>query len=261
MKQVTAFTVFKELVITDFVIFKSIFKDKIINLLIWVTTTVAVNCYLMPYFGMPASYGPFMLAGACASIGVFESYGAIMRLVSDIEGDFVLGYYATLPLPTWLIFMRLIVYQALNTFFLGMLALPIGNLFLEQPISLASINWPTFLSIFALSYIFYGALVLFAASFIKSMLHLENVWMRIMYPLWFLGGFQFSWYALHKIAPKCAYINLLNPITYVTEGVRGTMLGSTEYISPWICMGMLILFTFFCGFVGITRLIKRLDFV
>ena len=254
-------TCFKELLLTDLRAFKSIIIDKLIDLGIWVITTVAVTSYLFPAFGMSPDFGPFTLVGLCASAGLFEVFPSIMALISDFENDQVIAYYVTLPMPSWLVFMRSVVYYAICSMVLGLFTLPIGNLFLQNPIAYTQIHIPKFLFMISLISIFYGAFIIFVASYVKDMLRIGSVWMRIVYPLWFLGGFQFSWKGLHEISPILAYINLFNPLTYCMEGIRATVLDPSDYLPFWFCALMLMLFTVLCTVVGIMRLKKRLDFI
>ncbi len=102
---------------------------------------------------------------------------------------------------------------------------------------------------------------LMVGSFVKNMSTIGSVWMRFIYPIWFLGGFQFSWTVLFKTSPKLAYLNLINPMTYIMEAIRGAILGQEGYLPFWPCTSMVILFAFACAWYGIVRLKKRLDFV
>ena len=93
------------------------------------------------------------------------------------------------------------------------------------------------------------------------MARLENAFMRIVYPLWFLGGFQFSWKVLHDCSPTLATLNLLNPYVYSMESMRAAALGQHDYLPFWYCIGALVLFTIMFASWGIIRLKKRLDFI
>lgn len=261
MKNISYAHVFKELLFTDLRAFKNVIKDKLIDLFIWISTVTAVTSYLMPLFGLEVEFGPFTLVGLAASAGLFELFPAVMNMISDFENDQVIAYYMTLPIASWLVFMRAIVYYAISSAALGTLVLPVGNLFLRNPIALTEIHIIKFITIFLLMNMFYGAFTLFIASYVKNMLRVGSVWMRIVYPLWFLGGFQFSWYALHSVSKSLAYLDLINPITYIMEGLRAAVLGQEGYMSFWICILMLALCTIFCSYVGIVRLKRRLDFI
>jgi len=109
--------------------------------------------------------------------------------------------------------------------------------------------------------LFVGAFSMFIVSIIKDMNHTNQIGVRFMFPLWFLGGSQFSWLTLHKFVPKVSYVALANPLIYAHEASRVAILGQKGYIPFWTCIGMLLLFTFLFGWLGIRKMKKRLDYV
>ena len=256
-----SFKTFKELLKTDLYILKGTIVDQVINLMIWTCANLLVMGYLMPAFGLSAGYGPFILAGLCASAGLFGVFPSVAGMVSDFEGDQIITYYLTLPLPSWMVFLRLIFYYTLNFAMLGILVLPIGQLIIWKQFNLLNISFHKFAIIFIIIHLFYGAFTLWIASRVPNMTKIGNVWMRFVYPIWFMGGFQFSWSVLASKWPYLAYMNFLNPITYMMEGMRAAVLGQEGYLNFWLCAGMLALFTLLAAWRGITLLKKRLDFV
>lgn len=252
--------IFKQLLAADLIIFYESLKDKLINLFIWVFITLIVMGYIMPAFGL-TNFGPFQLAGLIASAGLFEVYPSAMSLVGDFSGDRVISYHLTLPLPPWLVLLKTITYYALNALTLSLCVIPMGKLVLWNQFDLTAISWPHFAFFILLVALFYGVFTLWIASKSESVDKMGNVWMRFIFPMWFLGGFQFSWQALYNIMPGLAYVGLVNPMTYVMEGVRATVLGQTGYLSFWLAAIVLLFFIIGFGYSAITRLKVRLDFV
>ena len=186
----------KYLLLTDLHVFKGVIVDKLINLCIWVVTNIGIFTYVLPAFGLQQDYGPFLFAGLCASAGLFEVFPSVAALVSDIKGNQVLLYQCTLPIPSSLVLLRVIAYNAIGACMLGLFVLPIGSLILWNQFSLSSINWLQLLLILPLMSLFFGSYTLFIVSRVNNMEKIGNTWMRFVYPLWFMGGFQFSWYSL-----------------------------------------------------------------
>ena len=255
------FNVFKNLLKIDLKLFGEIFWDKVIDLFIWVTCTILIMGYVMPLLGLASDYGVFQLAGLVASAGLFEVFPSVMNLVSDFEGDRLISYELILPAPSLLIFIKIITNYALSAIILGLCVVPMGKLILWNQFDLTQINIIQFALMLIMSGIFYGVFTLWISSLCKSVSRVGNVWMRFIFPLWFLGGFQFSWNVLYKLAPKLANINLLNPMTYIMEGMRAALLGQTGYISVWFCIAALSVFIMIFSCIAIKRLKKRLDFV
>ena len=139
--------------------------------------------------------------------------------------------------------------------------LPIGKLVLWNQVNLAQINYPKLLLALIFQNIFYACFTIFAGSLIDSMSKLGMVWSRCIFPMWFMGGFQFSWMALYSVTPIVAWINLLNPMIYITESTRIALLGQADFINFWLCLGMITIFSIVSFAVGLWNLKKQLDFV
>jgi len=261
MQKVSVLHVFKQLLRTDLYILKGTVADQIFNLAIWMSTQVAVNTYLMPAFGITPDYGSFILAGLCASAGLFGVFPSVATLISDFQGDQMISYYLTLPMPSWMVFLRLIFYYALNFGMLGIMVLPLGQLLVWDQFNILQVHPVKFFIMFVLTHLFYGAFTLWIASRVCDMTKIGNVWMRFVYPIWFLGGFQFSWEILHSKVPHVAWLNFFNPMMYIMEGMRAAILGQEGYLNFWLCAVMLCLFTALCSWRGIVLLQRRLDFV
>jgi ABC-2 type transport system permease protein len=246
---------------TDLEIFKQTIWGKLIDLFIWIVTMVFVTTYLMPSFGLAQAYTGFLVASLVASAGLFELYTSVTNLVSDFEGTDITSYYLTLPMPSYMVFIEKLLYYSINTAVLGLLVLPICKLLAWSSFDLSHISLVKFALIYIVTNVFYATFTLWVTSNVPGMEEIGSVWMRFVYPLWFLGGFQYSWQVLYAFSPKLAYISLINPMIYVMEGFRAAVLGQEGSLNFWLCLGMLTLFTLLCGWYGLRRLKKRLDYI
>ncbi len=254
-------TVFKDLILSDLIIFKQVFFGKFVDLTIWVVLTVIVTGYVMPLFGLANDFGTFQFAGILASIGLFELYSNIVDMVTDLEGDRIINYRLTLPIPSWLAITSKATYYFIIYFILAVSMLPVGKLSLWYQFDLTQVNYFKLLLIFISASGFYACFVLWVSSYIENMTKLGNVWSRYIFPMWFLGGFQFSWIKLYQALPSLGLINLFNPMIYITEAMRTAILGQQGYLNFWLCMLAITLFSGVCFALGMQALKKRLDFV
>lgn len=255
------FNICKALIHADLLIFKQQFFDKFIDVTIWVVLSLVVMSYVMPYFGLTGDFGVFQLGGLIAAAGLFELYGNVVDLVSDFQGDRVINYNLTLPIPSRLAILSKTAYYILIYVVLSVLMIPIGKICLWHQFDLTHISYIKLLLAILCQSIFYGCFVLFPASIINNMTQLGMVWARFIFPMWFLGGFQFSWMALLKTVPLLAYINLFNPMIYITEAVRIALLGQEGYINFWLCLLAIICFSLFFLYISLRNLKKKLDYV
>lgn len=254
------FNTCKNLVWADLCVFKQNVMTKAIDVGIWVVLTVIVTGYVMPYFGLD-NFGPFQLCGVIAAVGLFELYSCVVDLVADLEGDRVINYSLTLPIPSIYALISKSVYYCIIYAVLTILMLPLGYICLWNQWHLMDICYYKLALAILFQSIFYSCFVLWAASMVENMGKLGTVWSRYIFPMWFMGGFQFSWLALYSAMPYVAYLNVINPMIYITESTRAAMLGQSGYINFWICLVAIAAFSVLCLALGIRNLKKRLDFV
>lgn len=247
------------LVRRDMHVFWPTFFDRFINGTIWVVLTVIIFQYVFPQMGMSQDYAVFMACANCMSWGFFEVMGNVARLVGDLIGPKAIEYDLTLPLPQWLVFTRLAISNALQAMAIALFILPISKLVLWEQFNFAQVSFGKFAVIFVLGNMFYGFFSLWLASITKNMDAINNVWMRVVFPLWWVGGYQFSWGTMNKMAPRFAKVCLLNPLVYSFEGIRAAILGQEGFINVWYCAGALILASIVVGYIGTRRMMARLD--
>lgn len=235
--------------------------DKFINVSIWSVCTLFVSGYLMQSFGLSQSYGAFQFGGIIASIGIFELYSNAITFVSDLEGDRTIAYYLTLPTHTATVLCSHVLYYAIVGSLISFMSIVPAKLILWNKLNLLAINWIKLLLFVVLINLFCATLTLLISAFVPSMDKFDTLWLRTLFPLWFLGGFQFSWYSVHSALPMFSYLMLLNPFLYMSEGIRYALLGPDGTISFWLCCLILVIMLVGVAYWSYKRLKKRLDFV
>ena len=261
MKKYVYFNICKNLILSDLIVLRPMFISKFIDISIWVILTIFVTGHVMPYFGLSANFGSFQFGGVIAAVGLFELYSSVVDFVSDLHGDRVIDYNLTLPIPSWLAILSKGIYYFIIYFILSIAVLPVGKIMLWNQFDLSLVHYFKLLLAVVFQNIFYASFTIWAGSIIEDMSKLGTIWSRFIFPMWFMGGFQFSWIALYSVTPKIAIINLLNPMIYVTESTRVALLGQTDYLNFWICLLMIMFFSVICFLAGLKNLKKRLDFI
>lgn len=252
-----------QLVKTDLAACRKNLIDNMIDIAVYVSLIVWAMTYMMPLLGTTTDYGPFAAIATIPSACVFETYGLAINLIGDIRGEKLISYRLTLPLPTTLVFVAkgcaYAIRMALNALVAAIVSISI--LAVGGRFSLTFVSPFKLLLISAVMVICSGFLVLFLGSLVRSMDRIGSVWTRVLYPLWFLSGAQFSWIIMNSFSPTIGLLALANPFLYIMEGTHAAMLNPAGYLNFWLCLAMTALFTFLFGFVGIKRLKKQLDWV
>lgn len=251
----------RHLFITDWMTFKQHALSKCGSVVIWGGCQLIVGGYFLPELGITSSYGIIALAGCLALAGFMDAFGNVMELVVDLETDKLMFYYATLPVPVWVVFVQKIASLALFSVIQTLTFLPVSKILLWNMFDISTIHVWYLAIAMIMGNVFYAAFTLFIASFVKTRSQMSSVWRAWIFPLWFLGGFGFSWGVIYKALPWFAYVELLNPIIYISESYRVVFLGQQEMLNFWLCVIMIGVFTVVTGWIGIKRLKQRCDFV
>ncbi len=259
--KLTTLMVLKQLLRRDFLVIRRELLSKLINYACWLMPNLVVFIFILPFLGIKLEYGIFVLIGNIATIGLFTAVSSIPALLNEIEESELVYYYLSLPLPAWLLFVRYALAFSIDAFMVAVAVLPFCKLLLWQELNFVHFSLVKYSLIFLAMQLFVGFFALLLTSYIKNIVQYEKVWVRIIFPLWFFGSYQFPWLTMYQALPYLAYLNLLNPLTYCMEGFRSAILGPIEYLNYWICLTMLLLSTVIVALWGIARLHRRLDTV
>ncbi|HSW76341.1 MAG TPA: hypothetical protein VLG50_04825 [Candidatus Saccharimonadales bacterium] len=250
-----------QLLIKSFIVTTPGLKDKLINYILWSALNIVVSTYVMTSLGIYKNFGQFIVATMPLSCAFYTSINCIYGFLTDISNDGSnLQYELTLPLQPWLVFAKYALENTYQSICVSILILPIGRLLLGNQFSWYYFSFIKFYFLIIVTSIFFGFFSIFIASITTDMYAgLDKIWSRIIFPMWFLGGFQFSWKTLYNISPTLAYINLFNPVTYALEGGRSAVLDPALSLPYWYCVAALFVFAIIFGYAAIKNLKKRLD--
>ena len=250
------------LFLTDLAVFKEYLVEKIIDICVWFSCMVIATTYVYPAFGMSTQFGEFFAFSIIAGESIWRIWAASSDFIADLEGEKIINSYFVLPLPSWLVVAKASLLHAFKSLIFGPLTLILSKLLLGHKMSFAHLSVAHYILIFLLISIFSGFFFIFLTSFARSVASVDKIGIRILFPLWFFGAAEFPWKMIYEaLSPLVAYACLLNPITYVMEGIHVAALGPSGFLNFWLCCGMLAALTTVCGTAGIMRLKKRLDFV
>lgn len=247
------------LFVRDVTVFKQRVINRMVDGIIWGSSIIFVAQFIMPYIGVNSKFGAFIFAGNIALWGLFGMLAEIAVIVADISGHQQISYFLTLPIPQSLIFIRLALFNAYKSFVTPLPIFIVGKIILGSHLPLSSVSFGKLLFFYILINLFYGFFGLFLASISPDLQALATIRTRYITPIWFLGGYQFSWAISYKALPMLAMVNRLNPIVSVFEGLRSAVLGPVGFLPFWQCAGILILYTTFFGYFAVRNLKRRMD--
>jgi ABC-2 type transport system permease protein len=157
------------------------------------------------------------------------------------------------PIPIPLVAVEKMVFGALRGLLAAVLMVPIGFVMLD-------ISWPAAGLPAALLVIVLGSLAGAAVGMVigtsVSPRHITVMFAVILTPLLFTGSAQFPWPALDGLRwfqVLCA----LNPLTYVSEGMRAVLAPHVEHIPLWVCFLVLVVSILGFGALGMRGFMRR----
>ncbi len=253
--------IFYWLMCRDLTIFFRDYKDYLLNVFIFTIIEVGVFAYLLPYFGLDAQFGTFVVGGIVVSVSLFEAMHSATLFVDDLDNDRQITYDLTLPVSSSVIFIQRAFLYTCRMLLMGVFVIPLSKIIYWSKIDLSQFSLFKFMLIFLVFNLMYGFFGLWMISFIAEMDKVRNIWIRVVYPLWFIGGFLSSWQSIYVVSPFFSYFALFDPITYVMEGIRSTIMGSAGFLNFWICLGAIVIFMVLFAWRGMYLLRKRLDTV
>ena len=256
----SSINIFYQLLKVDLLIsFKNI-KNRIIDTAIWVVAFAVMLKYVFPTLGMPVQYATEMAMVGIASAGAFEACG--YELVSDYFGDQIISHQLTLPISSWLVFLKISCSRAIGLLTRTSIILPLNKLILGDALNFSTFSLTRFCLASIIVSVFFGLFSILGSSIPEDAGDIERTWIRIIFPLWYFGGALFTFNSILYAFPRLSMALLLNPFVYATEGLRVSVLGASASVIPfWASMVVLFLFASLFGWWGVARFRKKLDFI
>lgn len=137
------------------------------------------------------------------------------------------------PIPTGLVAVEKVVFAALRALLATVLMIPIGILVL------GSVPWrwagfPLFAAVVLLGALVGAGLGLVLGTLVPPA-RINILFSLVFTPLLFTGSSQYPWPSLSRLR-WFQVLSAANPMTYVSEGLRGALIPTVPHIAPWICL-------------------------
>jgi len=241
-------------------VFKKRFLKTMIDGLVVTSMHLLSLKYFLPAMGMNPEWQTPLYLGNILSLCFVSSYIRGIDITRDIDGSNFLQYQCALPGKG-----LYALYAYVFGFTLHMVALvaPIlgfGLLFLNGVCSYPGSLLGLFFMVLLVS-IFFAFLLLTLSIFCRPDAYLDNVWPRILGPLFVFGGVFYTWKRIALLTPFLAKFFLLSPVLYCSEGLRGALLTDADYISLPVCITVLVLSIMILWYLMKRALKHRIDYV
>lgn len=237
---------------------RSQLTDTIIDGIILTSLNVLVFGYLFPAMGMSAQLVAPVFLGSLLTMFFNLGFSLAMRVVFDIKFNRFIDYHLTLPISKAWLFASYILAFFAELFISTTPVLVFGLFALQSKIPLENAQWLLFVGIYLLALLFFSIFFLALGLLYPYVWFIDNIWPRRLTPLIICGSVYVPWFRVNQLSPLLGRLFLLNPVTYVAEGLRSSLLNNPLFLSPLLCSSALIISSI-VGLLLLKQSIKKLN--
>ena len=207
---------------------------------------VFVFAYVFPKIGQQfqtgtgTSFATILVPGLVGSAIIFNGISAVaLPLVMEFGATREIEDRVQAPLPTAMVAVEKIVFSAAQAVVAGAIVFPFVYLIPSTPVSVHVNNWPLLIGVFIMAGLVSSALGM-AIGTVANPRQIGLIFALIVIPVTFLGCVYYPWARLHPIR-WLQILVLINPLVYISEGLRTALTPSVPHMHPWAFFGALLL--------------------
>lgn len=200
------------------------------------------------------------LIGNTMTIVLILTFTMSVKLLFDFKQNRFIDYQISLLHPR-LVVLEHILFYSLFSCLVMLPFFPITKLFLQSSFLTTHTSWPQVALILYLGSLCLSAYHFLAVTVMKGPLSITTLWMRINIPMLIMGGFWVPLHIIKQSVPILSSIAYLNPLIYLTEGLRSAILNSPEFLPVWICASALLGFSVFFTLLSFYFFKKKTDHI
>jgi ABC-2 type transport system permease protein len=206
---------------------------------------VFVFAYVFPKIGQQfqsgggISFATIIVPGLIGSAIIFNGISAVaLPLVMEFGATREIEDRVMAPLPTAAVAIEKIVFSAAQAMLAGLVVFPFVYLIPSTPVSVHVDNWALLIAVFLLAGLVSSALGM-AIGTVANPRQIGLVFALIVIPVTFLGCVYYPWARLHPIR-WLQIVVLVNPLVYISEGLRAALTPTVPHMHPWAFLGALL---------------------
>ncbi len=223
---------------------------------------VFVFTYLFPKIGQGfqstagASFGTLILPGLLA-IGIFIQgiMATALPLSMEIGATREIHDRVMSPLPVSWVAGQKIVFSALQSILAALVIFPLVYFIPVNPVEIHIFSWPMLIAVLLLASLVSGAVGLTIGTTVQPQ-HIALMFGIIVVPVTFLGCVYYPWAMMHTVR-WLQILVLINPVVYMSEGLRTTLTPSLPHMPAWVTLIALTVSLIVLSWVGIKGFIRR----
>ncbi len=217
---------------------------------------IFVFAYVFPMIGQEvgaaggASFATVLVPGLVAVAVLFQGISAVaLPLVNEFSVSREIEDRVMAPLPTTAVALEKLLFGAFQGVIAACVVFPLLYVVPATDVEVQIGSWPLLIVVLLLSTITAGAAGLAIGTTFKPT-QVPLVFSVIVIPTTFLGCVYYPWQELVAI-PWLQMVVLVNPLVYVSEGLRAALTPQLPHLLPWVSIGALTVATAVLGAIGV----------
>jgi len=195
---------------------------------------------------LPVSAVAIMFSGiAAVALPLAQEFG-VTREIDD---------RVMCPLPVSAVAIEKMCFSALQSLIAAAVVFPLAYYVPSTPVTAHVGNWPFLIAVLVLASLTSGALGLTIGTSVKPQ-QIGLIFGVVVMPITFLGCVYYPWAQLDKIRWLQIGV-LINPIVYMSEGLRAALTPQLQHMHKAIILGMLCFFLVLLTRLGIRGFLRR----
>jgi ABC-2 type transport system permease protein len=224
---------------------------------------VFVFTYVLPRIGQGVNTGPggatyatILVPGLVAVGMIFTGISSVaLPLSVELGGTREIEDRVLAPIPVQLVAIEKLCFGAAQAALGGAVVLPLVMLIPATAVQVQIENWPLFIVVLVLASLAAGALGLVLGTAVRPQ-QIGLMFAVVVTPIMFLGCVYYPWALLHAI-PWLQWLVLLNPLVYMSEGLRAALTPGVPHMPVWAFLTALALASLLLGGLGVRGFVRR----
>ncbi len=203
-----------------------------------------------------ATFATILLPGLMAVAIILQGIAAVaLPLAVEFGGTREIEDRVMAPLPVAAVAFEKIVFSSFQSIIAASVVFPLAYYIPAQPVAVHINNWPLLIVIVILSSLTAGALGLTIGTAVKPQ-QIGLVFSMILVPLTFLGCVYYPWASLSVVRWLQVGV-LLNPLVYISEGLRTCLTPNLPHLPTWGILLALVISGSILTLVGMRGFLRR----
>ena len=222
-----------------------------------------VFTYLFPRLGPGGgmmmgggSFATVLLPGLMAVAIMFTGIAAVaLPLSTEFGVTREIDDRVMCPLPVYAVAIEKVCFAALQCAFAALLVLPLAYYIPSTPVLLHVSSWPVFVAVMVLASLVSGALGLAIGASVQPR-QIGLVFSIVVIPITFLGCVYYPWALLSHVRWLQIAV-LVNPIVYMSEGLRTALTPAMPHMPVAAILAGLVGSLLVLGTIGLRSFLRR----